>query len=516
MAAVAPQDSSSPTPAGPAVPALGLAVAVLTLATLALRCLAVSTVPEQLDSISFLRAMSRYSLAASAPHWPGYPVYVGAAKLATLLTGDAVTGLHLVSVAASALTQIPLMLMTADWARAAGGDAAQSRRAAVATGLFWMFVWIANTTGLEIISDPMAAAAGGTLLWLSWTAYDRGSRPRALLALALAGVLPGIRLPALMLAGPAVLCAWWLAREGQVRGLSPARALAAAAAPVALWSGWQFWHEGSALFTVGRATVDGHMRNWGGSVVTDPHPFLRPGRMLETFSTFGIGGWTAGATWPRHALTALLGALALAGVIRLARAAPRAALVAAAWIVPYLSYHLVIQTVDLPRYQLAPVALVCVLAGVGLPGRASLGTGLAVTLAVALATVTIPAARVHARVPPVEYQFAAYGTTLPAGSVVLVVEDSRALQVFTNEFAPRVVLVPLDPTAVEAQALAQERLGHIVYATQPAPDRPDAWTSVARFCTDVIFDGESLTEVWLFRHQPGADAVALPGCAHTR
>jgi hypothetical protein len=511
---VAPPANGEDAPEGRMLP---IAVAVLTAGALALRRFAAAAVPEQLDSIAFVHSLARYSLAASAPHWPGYPVYYAAAKLAAAMTRDPVAALHQISIVSSAATQVPLMLLAAAWARRTGGSAPAAVRAAIAAGLAWTFVLVANTTGTEIISDPMGAATAVTLLWLSWSAYERGSGRRALIALVLAGVLPGIRLPAWTLTGPAWLSAWYLAGRRDRTTWSSSRGVLAVLVPVLAWAGWEIGHEGGAFVRVGWATASGHLRTWGGSIFTDRHPFRRPGRMVETFSTFGIGGWAPGAPWPRIFVTMVLGALALVGTWRLVRSARPAALFAACWIVPYVAYHFLLHTVDLPRYQLVPVALACLLAGIGVPRSAGAGIAASVVLVAALGSVTIPAARVHGRVPPVEYQFAAYCSSLPPGSAVLMPESSTVLETFTRELAPDIAIFPwaeADPRTISGRRQGSDRP---LYSTEPDPDDPNAWRPVAHFCSEAIFDGASLSETWLFRYEPGsaADSTPLPACART-
>src|SRR5688572_18099440 len=60
-----------------------------------------SHAPDNDDAPFFIRGVERFAVAEGRPHWPGYPVYIAAGKLATSLVGDPAFGLQIVSAAAS-------------------------------------------------------------------------------------------------------------------------------------------------------------------------------------------------------------------------------------------------------------------------------------------------------------------------------------------------------------------------------------------------------------------------------
>src|SRR5688500_1906902 len=102
-----------------------------------MRYLAASRGADNVDSIYFARALDHYSLATLSPYFPGFPLYVGAARLARLLVADRYLALHLVSALASALSAWPLALVAADWRTWAGGTEVGARRTAWAGALLW-------------------------------------------------------------------------------------------------------------------------------------------------------------------------------------------------------------------------------------------------------------------------------------------------------------------------------------------------------------------------------------------
>ena len=92
-------------------------------AGLAVRLPTMPLTPDVEDSYLFVRAVLRYSLAQTRPHWPGYPVYIWVGKLVTAVVGDPVLGLHVLSAVSSALTAWPLALVTRTWALSLGAPA---------------------------------------------------------------------------------------------------------------------------------------------------------------------------------------------------------------------------------------------------------------------------------------------------------------------------------------------------------------------------------------------------------
>ena len=77
----------------------------------AVRWAALPPMLPDLDAVNFSRALNRFDLAAQAPHFPGYPVYVAMARLVAWAGAGEVLALALPGLALGALAVVALVLV---------------------------------------------------------------------------------------------------------------------------------------------------------------------------------------------------------------------------------------------------------------------------------------------------------------------------------------------------------------------------------------------------------------------
>lgn len=311
------------------VAALGLG-----LAGSALLLLAASPAPATFDECSFQAALSAWDLLAFEPHFPGYPVAVLAARLASAAGATA----PYAAVVAALLPLAALLLH-----RGAGGGAG----GLLAAGLLALCPLLlregarpmADGTGTLLLAAALATAVRRDPAALSglFMGLAAGARPDLLPWLALG--------PALALDAPAGrrarTLAWFAAGAAGPLLLALSLAAAGAGGP-------------ESLLAEGARFLRGHLLEWGGGVGAAAPPaagrlelLLAPGEAL------------GGAGWLRAPGLALLLLLALRAPRRLRRGAVLAGL-------PYLLWLVLAQNPDQPRHALPLLPPLLLLAGGGL------------------------------------------------------------------------------------------------------------------------------------------------------
>ena len=473
---------------------IALAGAALFLAT-ALFVLRLAAGPEHVDSMDgvyFVRGVERYSLAESRPHWPGYPIYVGAAKV---LHGFGLSPIHALRVLSAAGWTACLFLIAAlvrgrrPWPQAAP--------AALAAAAVWGLAPAAWFGGQAILSDVPALALALATLWLA--ARAETTRAETIAGGVLAGLTAGVRLPY------AVLIAPWLA--GQVsrwkRAPSPGRwtglaaVLVPAVASVALWVAWQVVRDPSFL-ALGAERIHAHLGNFHRRVLSQPG--VRLVDLAHTFAVYGIGAWMPRGPLVRLPLTLLLAAAVARGAISL-RHQVRLAWLLALWTLPYLLLVLVANDPRLARYTLPLLAALAVVAGLGLPARRAWGWATAAVLAAVAAIV--PLARLARAQPPLPVQVTSYvaGTFDPVRDVLLITDDAGPLRPFLEEAGWPPEAVREERLLERAQTLAAA--GRRVHATSPSMHAPERWSLEARFRRDRLLESRPPREIALFRYDTG-------------
>jgi 4-amino-4-deoxy-L-arabinose transferase-like glycosyltransferase len=487
-----------------------LVLAALVVIAGAARWASRSTAFDQMDVVFFVRGVVRYSVDGQRPHFPGYPVFIWAAKAARWLFPDPLEAVHAVAVAASTLIAVPLALIAALLRRENGVPSGESPRAALAAAAIWLVVPGSWITGGEGFSDSLGLLFATVALWCVWRAWD-GARAWSFLAGVLGGLTLGTRLVCVTLLGPLAVLLWRDFRApGDLRRRTAALlGLVAGCLP---WIAWQFWRDGWGLVRAGRRHLFGHFGSWGQSALTDVSVWTRPLRLLRTVGVYGLGGGSLDGSWTRLVIGTLFLLLAVAGAVRLWKRGGHLGVLFALWALGYAVYATYAHDVEYPRYSLPLTAAVCVTAALGLP-RGWPGTIVAASLVGLVLKVTLPLALEHRRTPPTELQLARYMGGV-AGPAVLLNSDVSLPMVyaFAEELAPGVRLAVAEPETVGSLAALYRNDGHTVYATIPDAARPEEWVAVECFQRSAVFDPRSAPEIWLFRHEPGAPTAPIPRC----
>jgi hypothetical protein len=176
-----------------------LAAALLFIAVVASRLPFASRMLYAWDSANFALALDYYNVAWHQPHPPGYPLYVGLAKLLNLWLDDANASFVFISIATSAGAVVLLFLLASrmygSWV---GLTAAVLLGASVG---FWGYG--------EVAYSYTSLAFFGTLMaWLCYLMWQGKTWPAVLAGLAL-GIAGGVRQDLLLLLGPLWLVSVW-------------------------------------------------------------------------------------------------------------------------------------------------------------------------------------------------------------------------------------------------------------------------------------------------------------------
>jgi hypothetical protein len=292
---------------------------------------------EDIDSVNFALALDSFNPALHQPHPPGYPLFVASARLIKLLVRDSLLALCLTSVLSQSVLLLPLWLLLR--------RLTTPTTALYACLLFYScpLVWL---NGVRPMSDSfglLLTVATQTWLLAGWT-----DATRFRWASALAGLVPGARLQALLLTWPL-----WLVRSLRRRDLFAACALALGLLiwliPVCVASGGVNTYLRSFTLVLTQAVdteplVGAFNLNRGARVLV--RAFLAP--------------W--GANW----LGMVVSALCAIGIWGVWRRAGTTLAWAAVLFLPYLAFHILIQETRHLRYALAYMPLVAWLAAEGL------------------------------------------------------------------------------------------------------------------------------------------------------
>ncbi|MBI5610938.1 MAG: hypothetical protein HY902_18850 [Deltaproteobacteria bacterium] len=243
-----------------------------------------ATLPLRLhdhDSVNFASALAHFDLARHSPHLPGYPVYVALARLARNLGAPVEAALAWPALLAAGMAAALLLY----------GAAREVGRAA-AVGLALLYLALPDVALAD--ARPLSDGLGLHLLTMALTCGVAALRPAAApawgrAAVAVAGLLLGVRLSSWPLAGGLMLWLGAAAAPSERRVLATVALVAVAAwvMPLAVAAGGP-----GELWRLGWLFAQGHFRDWHG----DPAAALAwPARL---------------ALWGQHAYH---GGLALAG-----------------------------------------------------------------------------------------------------------------------------------------------------------------------------------------------------------
>lgn len=414
--------------------------------------------PADWDAVGFVAAVTRFDLARFAPHAPGYPVYVVAARLAHLVARDPVRACGLASALGGALVV-----------------AALARSAPRAP---WVAPLALASPVLALASVSARSDALGLGLAAAACSVRIPAAAGALLALAL-GARPGY---AVLVATLALLLGARWPRRARVVGA------AAFAIVTAAWGAWLLAAAGGLARYVAltRAHAAGHFNDWGGSAWTQPDQARRLvdlGRSLA--ACFAIDATYGGAL--RAALWLALGAAGARSLVR----SDRIRLVIA--VLPYGCVAHLTQNVAAEPRHLLPLALALVaLAVAGAARFAELGGRAAKALLVA-AALALGAPSAHAlwtqrTVEPPGVAAGRYVRRMhPDGGAILFGGRSARLAEWAGQRAlPRGLMGEVDVTLERL-----DRLPPSVYVTDEVQMRErarGAFGQRATFCRDARVD----------------------------
>jgi hypothetical protein len=418
------------------------------------RWLARARVPDDYDSIGFVRALDWFNLSALQPHPPGYPVYVALGKVAHLVL-PGLAAACLVSVLAAAATAVAL------WSagRALGGN----RAGWAALGLF-AAAWMPLLLGGAALSESLAGA------FAAWSAA-LALRRRWVLSALMVALMLGARPSWLALALSWLVLLLICEESGRRRAL----ALAAVAAGVAVWAIPFAIVVGPSLPAQLRSHVAGHFSEWGGTIATQPQLGARAWAFFRDLVHDGL--------IPHWGLLVPF-ALALAFTLAFAPARPsrRSVALAAVVVVPYALWAFFAQNIlEQPRH-LFPLVLALILACACVLARKPPAAVAAVLLC---AAASIPLAVLRVRVAPAAAQAAAW---IPENTHDAIVFGGRSIR-FIPPKIPTIPRTWLSEVDVELERL--DRLpAEILVTSEVEPDkfRAPRLHELVTFCRDARID----------------------------
>ena len=351
---------------------------------------------EDIDSINFALGVNDFDVAQHQPHPPGYPVFIGLAKLSTAVLRSAgvsapeVRGLAVWSVISGAALIWLLFELFRSFARGADrtadigfdGFAVCATVIAITSPLFWV-------TSLRPLSDMtgLAGAVAAQALIVS-VLSRRASRQALLWGALLAGLAIGIRSQTFLLTLPLLGTALVVPRLGL--GMRDRAAVLAATVFGALaWAIPLIWVSGgltayaAALGTQAGEDFSGVVMLWNART-----PRVAVDALMFSF-LWPWGGILTGA---------IVVAVAAIGAVRVGWQQPRALLLLLIAFVPYAIFHLLFHEVVTVRYALPLIVPVAYLVASALEwaGPRVLVCGAVVLAAVSLVP-AVPASVAYAR-----------------------------------------------------------------------------------------------------------------------
>lgn len=441
---------------------MAAAIASIVAGTL-LRWIAVPPIVGDVDGVNFARALHVYDPLHQSPHFPGYPVYVFLARVASAFGVRETLALALPAIvlfppaawilfsgarrhlgshpalgAVATASLAPLSVLAGGWPASDG------------TGI----VFLAAALGLLGLALPRHRSVSAEPPPVRPGPFAPNSRA---LRLAIAGLLFGLLLGVRLSWWPIVVSASLLAAGSNRRALGPLTAgfIAGAAAwflPLGLAIGPRVLADGYVAFGLG------HMTRFGGTALSDPAPFAaRLSDALATLLYSGLGMGRPLLSAPISVASGLVGFLTLVGAgialadgiasipvrTRFASLSPprvpiafaegtldrapeglsRAVGIALVLAIPYAAWVLLAQNVEKARHMIPLVLVAGTISAAGLSriGRRPLAVG---ALAALWATLAFRAAFLQGTTAP------------PAAALVAGVVEAHAperLQVFAGE-----------------------------------------------------------------------------------
>jgi hypothetical protein len=358
----------------------------ITFLGLVVRIVAWPCAPDTWDGVGFVESVTSFDLASFRPHPPGYPLYVGVARLVHLF---GVSPLNAVVAASLLLSMIAPLAGFSIVSRVTDGD----------RGPAWFTAALLAFSPGFVVSS-VATMSDGPALGLALAAYACAldvRRVAPLLTGLLVAASVGVRPSGVLVVAPAVLV---LGHRHRLRGVASGVLAAvmgglAWLVPAALVIGPRRWIE------LGRAQLAGHLAHFGESDAVWTQGRSAAHALFESIALqlFGLEGRTGFALGLLLVLVVVLATFDLA--VRLGR---RALLVAIAVPIPF--------SIAIAWSQ--PTAAVVVLAGIAVASaRHRIARGGSMVVVAASSVMGLVAARVH-RLPPAPVAMLRHVSTEPS------------------------------------------------------------------------------------------------------
>ena len=344
---------------------------------------------EDIDSINFALGLRHYDIAQHQPHPPGYPVYIGIARVVLgavhLVHGGAqpataeALALALLSAVTGALAVVCLGVVFAAFDRMS---------AAPARKLWWWATALTAASPLFWISGlrPMSDLPGLALALLSLALMLGNDRRASLVAGALvAGLTAGVRVQTVLLTAPAMLLLFWTRR---MRLRDVLEALVALGAGALLWAVPLLWLSGGVDgYLAALGSQAGEDFAWVDMLWANPTPRRVAMALTDSFVR----------PWSSAGVATIVLALAAIGLVVEARGRHRALLFVTVAFAPYALFHLLLQETSHVRYALPLLPPVAWLASRALMQAGWLGSTFAFVIVGACLLDAVPTSVIYAR-----------------------------------------------------------------------------------------------------------------------
>ncbi|MBI1987727.1 MAG: glycosyltransferase family 39 protein [Nitrospinae bacterium] len=300
------------------------------------------------DEVDFALGLRRYSLSEYQPHFPGYPVYLGLARLLWPWLGEEGSALTAVNALLGGMTALPLFLLA---------DRLYGRRVALLSSLLLIFNPLHWLLSERALSDVTGSFFILTALCLFSYAPRPYAGPAAGVALALAlGTRPSY-FPFLLTG--AILEGQILRERSSGRG-KWIEAILTVFSFLVVCSLWLLWQRvqlgGEPLLAEGLRFTAGHFQSWGGTAWIEPYPLGRMHALLSALFLHGLGFYGPGAS-PWRLLPSCGIALGLLCWAWGKDHSSRADRFLLAGIIPYFLWICLAQNLSRPRHVLILVLL---------------------------------------------------------------------------------------------------------------------------------------------------------------
>jgi hypothetical protein len=348
---------------------------------------------EDLDSVNFAMGVESFDVPAHQPHPPGYPVYILLGKISTGTLAVVAPGLTRDHRAALGLAvwgliagTVAVFVFTAFW-RNVGLDPVSAVLAAVVAIAMPLFWFTASRPLSDVPGLVSAVAVQAALVRVLNDTAAPGVRRLSLIAAFAAGLLIGLRTQTVWLTGPLLIAVAWK----DVRGRHVRDALALAVAAI---TGALVW----AVPLLADSGVQRYMQSLTRVGANDFEAI----ELLATNPSWRVLGQAVQTTftvlWSTRGLAQVVSALAIVGVVWLARRQRRTLGLVALAYGPYLVFHLLFQEPPNVRYAIPfaiPIGGLAIVALGALHRRAAIGG--ATAMAAASLVIAHPALMTYAR-----------------------------------------------------------------------------------------------------------------------